>query len=222
MQLRDDLHWCLCAERVILLDLAADRYLCLPAGLEAAFVRGAEGRPEAGDRAKLRGLITRAFLLESGCQESISRPRRTRIPAPTADLFVGAGGKANAADVMRALAFDVWASRQLRRRPLLSLAREAAQRANSLRVAAPNAQEHLRRIVAGFAALRLLVPEAGRCLIRGLAVHAACCREGIPARLVLGVQLHPFQAHAWVQLDDKVVVGDFEQVRLFTPIAVLG
>jgi hypothetical protein len=32
------------------------------------------------------------------------------------------------------------------------------------------------------------------------------------------VRTNPFAAHAWVQIDEEVLVGDFEQVRLFTPI----
>jgi hypothetical protein len=206
----------------VLLDLAADRYFCLPAGLEAAFVRGAEGRLVAEDKPKLKLLLERGLLLEIGCGERARLPHGRQIPTPIADLFPDRGGKAKAADVMRALAFEASASWQLRTRRLLSVARETVRRANSLRVPASDTTSRLRRIVSGFAGLRLLIREADRCLVRALAVHAACCREGIPARLVLGVQLHPFQAHAWVQLDEKIVVGDFEQVRLFTPIAVLG
>jgi len=47
-------------------------------------------------------------------------------------------------------------------------------------------------------------------------------RSGIYPRLVFGVRANPFRAHAWVQLEDKVLIGDYEQVRLFTPIAALG
>jgi hypothetical protein len=205
----------------VLLDLAADRYFCLPAGFEAAFVRVAEGRPAAGDRPTLKLLLERGLLLEAR-HERARLPQGRQIPTPMADLFPDKGGKARAADGMRALAFEAWSSWRLRTRGLLSVARETERRENSLRVPASDATGRLGRIVSGLASLRLFIREADRCLIRGLAVHAACCRAGIPAHLVLGVQLHPFQAHAWVQLGDKIVVGDFEQVRLFTPIAVLG
>ena len=62
-----------------------------------------------------------------------------------------------------------------------------------------------------------------RCLVRALAVHRAC-RKGRVAgsRLVFGVTAHPFAAHCWVQLGNAVLVGGYEQARLFTPILVLG
>jgi hypothetical protein len=40
--------------------------------------------------------------------------------------------------------------------------------------------------------------------------------------LVFGVRMNPFRAHCWVQLGGQVLIGDFEQVRLFTPIAAFG
>jgi hypothetical protein len=66
------------------------------------------------------------------------------------------------------------------------------------------------------------MPAAGRCLVRAVAAHAACCAAGVRPRLVFGVCVDPFRAHAWIQLEEQVLVGDFEQVRLFTPIAVFG
>ena len=221
LQLRDDLHWCLCADRLVLLDLAADRYFCVPPSLEEPFLRAAEGSSIAGDREKLQVLVDRGMLIETTSERNALVSSRPSIPAPSADLFPVAT-KAGAADIVRALILDLWAGRQLRTKPLLAVARGAARRAGDVRTAAHDAEPRLRRAMSGFAALRLVVREADRCLVRALAVHFACCRQGVPARLVLGVQLHPFHAHAWVQLDDKILTGEFEQVRLFTPIAVLG
>jgi hypothetical protein len=43
----------------------------------------------------------------------------------------------------------------------------------------------------------------------------------VAAKLVLGVVAHPFTAHCWVQLGTAVLVGGFEQARLYTPILVV-
>ena len=59
-----------------------------------------------------------------------------------------------------------------------------------------------------------------KCLPRSLALARALRRAGGTARLVIGVRLRPFAAHAWVQ-DGTVVVNDtLDHVLLFTPILV--
>lgn len=71
-------------------------------------------------------------------------------------------------------------------------------------------------------AVSLVLRAADRCLVRALAVHSICRRHAIPAKLVLGVRMNPFGAHSWVQYNRAVLVGDVEQVRLYTPILVVG
>ena len=55
----------------------------------------------------------------------------------------------------------------------------------------------------------------------GLAFHSSCRKRGLETKLVLGVIAHPFTAHCWVQLGTAVLVGGYEQARLYTPILVL-
>ena len=38
---------------------------------------------------------------------------------------------------------------------------------------------------------------------------------GIPAELVLGVRTFPFEAHAWVELDGRVLNDDLDHVGRF-------
>ena len=59
-----------------------------------------------------------------------------------------------------------------------------------------------------------------RCLPRALAIAHALRAFGGVADVVLGVTLHPFAAHAWVQEGDTVLSDAIDQVRLFTPILV--
>jgi hypothetical protein len=220
MHLRDHLHWCNCQGRVILLDLEADRYFCLPSGLEAPFLRAVGGTSLAPDRHKLRTLFDRGLLLETESGDRAGRGCEP-IPTPDDDMFAVQPRRAAAADIGRAIALDLWARRQLRRKPLLIVAQQVALRADGLRPRTKGQEDQLARIASAFSAIGLVLRAADRCLVRALAVHAACCRAGIRADFVIGVHLHPFQAHAWVQVDRKVLVGDYEQVRLFTPIAAL-
>ncbi|MGN6847894.1 MAG: lasso peptide biosynthesis B2 protein, partial [Sphingomicrobium sp.] len=79
----------------------------------------------------------------------------------------------------------------------------------------------IRSIVMAARSVSLVTRAHDRCLVRGLAVHAACSAAGVRTSLVLGVIAHPFAAHCWVQLGDAVLVEGYEQARLFTPILVL-
>lgn len=42
---------------------------------------------------------------------------------------------------------------------------------------------------------------------------------GIPAELVIGINLYPFQAHAWVECDPWIVTDDRSHCEIFTPAA---
>lgn len=44
-----------------------------------------------------------------------------------------------------------------------------------------------------------------RCLHRSAATTCLLKRQGLPARMVIGVQGAPFRAHAWVELEGRVV-----------------
>ncbi|MFT4054927.1 MAG: lasso peptide biosynthesis B2 protein [Novosphingobium sp.] len=56
------------------------------------------------------------------------------------------------------------------------------------------------------------------CLLRSLALHAMLARRKLPATLVFGVKLHPFEAHCWVQRGQTLVNDTVERVGLFVPI----
>jgi hypothetical protein len=226
LRLKPDLHWCVCAGRVVLLDLKADRYFCVPAGVDEAFLRAAEGDALPDDRNKLQALLDRGLVLDQGGVGGGgggARPAtRTIVAEADGDLFGEALPRANAWDLLTVVVLQARAALQLRRQPLSVITRHVAAEGEAASRRPPGGLDRLLAIVSAFAASSLALREADRCLARALAAHAACCREGIAPKLVLGVQLDPFRAHAWVQLGTRVLIGDYEQVRLFTPIAVLG
>ncbi|MFN3326169.1 MAG: lasso peptide biosynthesis B2 protein [Bryobacteraceae bacterium] len=48
-------------------------------------------------------------------------------------------------------------------------------------------------------------PRETRCLHRSAALTCLLRCEGVPAFLVIGIRRHPFRAHAWVEVGDRVV-----------------
>ena len=219
-RLRDNLHWCACGGRVIFLDVEADRYFCLPSGAGAAFTRLAAGETEPQDTERLHALITRGLLIEHPASPGL-RPAPALEPA-TGDLLEEPYPSPNTLEVVSAFAAEMRAAWLLRRRPFLEVLRGVDEERAGRRRQPSDFDRCLRGIVSASMAASLVLRATDRCLVRALAVHSTCRRHGIYPKLVFGVRMNPFGAHCWVQLDDKVLVGDFEQVRLFEPIAAFG
>jgi hypothetical protein len=167
-------------------------------------------------------LVDRGLVIEESGSGDARHGAGSMLPEADGDLFDDALPRAKPWDLLKVVALQAGAVLQLRRQPLSVIARQVARKGEAAARCPAGPAERLPAIASAFATSSLVLREADRCLPRALAAHAACCREGIPSKLVLGVQLDPFRAHAWVQLGTKVLVGDYEQVRLFTPIAVLG
>lgn len=219
LQLRDNIHWCDCANRAVFLDVEADRYFCLPAVANAAFLRLAAGQERPGDAGRLEMLVRRGVLVDD------SGPAGLRAPAiiapPARDWLPEPLTCASLLAVLRALASELSAARALRTRPLLEVLDAAKRRRSAKRRDRVATERMLRAIVRASTAASYFARVQDRCLVRALALHATCRRNGIAPKLVFGVIAHPFAAHCWVQLGDAVLVGGYEQARLYTPILVV-
>lgn len=207
-----NISWCLCAGQAVFLDLERDRYFCLPEPLDAIFQRWAAG--EAIDR------DAHAALVDAGVAGADPKqfPQAVSFPVATRDLAHAGPGRA-AWISMQAIFGQLRAKHWLRRRPLAKILR------GLMTPAAPAARSpgeaSLQAIAGAFATSAMVLPAADQCLPRAIAAARLCWHRGLDAALILGVRLHPFAAHSWVQSEDAVVVGDLEQVRLYTPILVL-
>ncbi len=84
----------------------------------------------------------------------------------------------------------------------------------------PNAKEIIKtvdRIIGAAAAKKLLLPIA--CKERALVGYYLLRNfYGLPASLVVGIDRHPFQLHAWVQCEGEVVTDDPAHCQPFTPV----
>jgi hypothetical protein len=219
LRLRAGLSWCLCGGRSVFLDLARDRYFCLPHADDRAFRAWAAG--ETPSVPALERLLARG-ILASG--EGAGRGPATCPPA-LRDLAEARQGRPPAPRVIAAAAGQLRARLSLRRTPVgVLLARIAAARSAQAagRARDPVPDEARARAVAGaFRGAAMVLRAEDQCLPRAVAARWMCDRYRLDAALVLGVRLDPFAAHSWVQAGDAVIVGDLEQVRLFTPILVV-
>lgn len=219
LRLRDNLHWCESAGRIIFLDVAADRYFCLPSQAKPAFLALAAGKAEPEDAARLSMLTQRGLLVESRSPELFQQP--ALVDHPSRDFLGYPVPRSSAVPILRALAWEHRAVWQLRTRPFSEVMALARRRGAKRREAPGDSGATIRSIAAAADTIAFVTRSHNRCLVRGLGLHAACRARGIRAKLVFGVIAHPFAAHCWVQLGDAVLVGGYEQARLYTPILVI-
>lgn len=210
LHLRQGLSWCLCNGRAVFLDLPRDRYFCLLPERDTLFQDWARddrsGSPEV------------AAQLADVVQPGPGLRAQTILQPATRDL-AESQIRAPFRDSCGAALAQLRARRALRRKPIAALlTRPALQPCDT---EAPPGRTALERVAAAFRATSGWIEAADQCLPRALAARRICNRHGLDAALVLGVRLVPFAAHAWVQAGDAVVVGDLEQVRLYTPILVV-
>jgi transglutaminase superfamily protein len=217
LQLRDDLHWCDCGGRVVFLDTWADRYFCLPQTANDAFLRTAAQRSRTGDEAQLQMLMKHGMLIENDARANIPPP--PQIEVPTRDLFEEPALHASRTLILRALLAELGAAWALRQKSF-HMVIEAARLPRSTRSRVPRTST-LQEIAAAAAAVAFITRSHDRCLVRALAVHSMCKEIAATTKLVFGVVAHPFTAHCWVQLGSAVIVGGYEQARLYTPILVI-
>lgn len=214
LALRPGLSWCLCADRAVFLDLASNRYFCLPEITDGLFRRWAAGEALAPE--ELAPLIDcGAMVAGEG-----SRIYATTHLAATQDYALDIAGGGPATDVMAAIAGQLRARCWLKLQPM---ARIAARLAGELPAARGDAEDEAlqRRVAGAFVTSSMLLRADDQCLPRAIAARRLCQRHGQEAALVFGVRLDPFAAHSWVQCGDAVIVGELENVRLYTPILVL-
>lgn len=207
-----NISWCRCAGQAVFLDLESDRYFCLPEPLDAIFQRWAGG--EAIDRDAHAALVAAGVAGADPTQ----RPRAVSFSVATRDL-AHAGADRATWNSVQAIFGQLRAKHWLRRLPLANILRALPS------PAAPAArlreEASLQAIAGAFVTSAMVLRAADQCLPRAIAAARLCRHRGLEAALILGVRLHPFAAHSWVQSGDAVVVGDLEQVRLYTPILVL-
>ncbi len=210
--------FCRVSDRMMFLDIKADRYFCLSSTAEQSFARLIDGAPTTEEDEIILASLARHGPLTDGshggplvpCLATVATrtaPPGLAIPLRPAQLLLAAGSLA-------------LAPLRLRLFGLAGVIRALQARKAQATIPEPHDRE-LTATAAAFAQLRYVATAHDRCLTRSIALASRLYAQGLSAELVLGVQLRPFAAHAWVQAGDRVLNDRVDVVRDFTPILVV-
>ena len=64
---------------------------------------------------------------------------------------------------------------------------------------------HLEKVARSLDLACAFYPKQALCLQRSAVLVKMLRRRGVPAKIVIGAQKLPFKAHAWVEVDDKIL-----------------
>jgi hypothetical protein len=216
--LRPGVSFCEASGHFVFLDLRADRYFGLSESSEAAFRRCVHVTLDNCNDSHIENLVRCGLLVDA----ADAAPLRacTPPPRPRASVFDGPLPRAKAFAVAAAIAGLTRARLQLRVAGLASALGSLAARKPGLAEGAQSARA-ASAAAATFRQSALLVRTHDQCLVRSLALAQHLASRGEAASLVIGVQVRPFSAHAWVQQRDLLLNETCDGVRCYTPILVL-
>ncbi len=213
LALAPHIHLAILGDDAVLLDTAADAYLCVPAGrlllrptadgaavsptsphvtrqlAEAGFID-----PQAPLEPRRRPDLPRCDLGEPATAEPVSAQDLLRLAAALWDLFWRYRGRA-LPEIL------VWARRGAPKNP------DPAEVARLARV---------------FQRAAVWLPMPRKCLVRSFVLLRFLQRSGQDARWVFGVTTWPFSAHCWLQLEDMALDDWAERLVIYEPIMAVG
>jgi anti-sigma-K factor RskA len=212
-------HLAVIDDDLVVLDLAADRYACLPS-VGTAIVLDPGARTLASRSPSLM-----ADLVDTGVlAEAPMRPRvepRAWPGAQRRSLYPDRPATPRRRHLRQAwpvLALALWRYRGASLEAIVAWA--AAARPAAAPLAAPLTAD-LEACVADFHAWAAYAPVSGKCLLRSFLLLAQLRRAGLDALWVFGVATWPFAAHCWLQCGDVVLDDVCEHVARFQPILVV-
>lgn len=217
LALRAGISFCDVSDRLMFLDVVADRYFCLGEKAECAF-RKMIGRQELdpGEMRALAGLLRSGILKESAGAGIPTAFSPTGNPtASLLDMSVRHVEPRQVAAALSALAFTRLSLRFGRLHAVLRKLAEAKQPPTVVQARAP---EMMQGVAAAFERTARIVRSHDQCLSRSIAMARRLAAMGLPADLVIGVRLRPFAAHSWVQAGAWLVNDRIDTVRTYTPI----
>lgn len=219
--LRDDVYYCIANRKVVMLDLRSNALFCLPAATDAAFQQLAENAPlTEGSTGELAPLISRGFLVEAK-GDGLLAPRPHPL-VPLRDVPAGPVLEVRLADTLAAIFCQLFTICDLRVRPIHTiLAGLRKRKASAIRQADPFMDDHARRALATMLATRRLIATQDKCLRWSIAMARYLARYGAYPKLVFGIRMQPFGAHAWIQADDVVLNDSADHASQYAPILVI-
>lgn len=213
LSLAPHVHLAVLGDDVVLLDVAADAYLCIPDGR-------AQLRPLSDSAAVLPadgGIL--AGLVEAGLVCAAPAPRDRRPPArPARDVGLTGDGSPSLGEAFR-LGGALWdLAWRYRGRPFAEVLAFAGR-------APPCSAERraeIVRLAQLFQRAAVWLPMSRKCLVRSFVLLRFLQRSGLNAQWVIGVRTWPFSAHCWLQLDDMALDDAWERLVAYEPILAVG
>lgn len=215
--LRKGLSFCITSGEPVFLDTLADRYFCLAAGEQAAFLALLRNRDDK---------VAHHAIYDIGLLAPDSGPGNAVALTPvqsvgiTASLLDAPGRRTEVVTFTHAAMRRARTAVALRRSGLGVVLSDFAGRKRRMRQSARRDDE-IAGIAQGHERLALITASLDQCLPRSLALAHHLVDRGHSADLVLAVHLRPFKAHCWVQIGDLLVNDRCDTVAPFTPILVL-
>lgn len=217
LTLADHVHGGVVDGDLVMLDVQADVYFCLPAGDYRVAVsgRGIDAEPPALAEALCdAGLVTRAFAAAAPSQEALAPPKRT------ARALLDADPALKAAPVrwrhLVALFVAARGARDAERTPFAD--RLARPLPTSAKASTSQASIALLADVAVFRRLVPWLPLDGRCLFWSQILRLYLAALGHRVSWRFGVRTWPFRAHCWLQADDVALDDEAERLAAFHQI----
>jgi Transglutaminase-like superfamily len=217
LALRTGISFCDVSDRLLFLDVVADRYFCLGKSAEHAF-RTMTRRHELNSQEMraLAGLLRSGILVET-TGASVPSPF-SPIGNPTASLLDLSLPHADLGQVAAALSALVATRLFLRFGRLQSVLHKLAAAKPPSTAMAPIVPEAMQAVAVAFERTARMVRSHDQCLPRSVALARRLAALGLSADLIIGVRLRPFAAHSWVQAGTWLVNDRIDTVRTYTPI----
>jgi hypothetical protein len=213
--LRDDVYVAVLGDDVVLLDMAADAYLCLPDAGPVLTIAPADGEVSTLSAGAARDLLT------SGLATYQTPRRRWPTPPPLPSRGVDLTTRASrirARDVIRLFGCLVDLALHYRGRRFSEILSYA--RASRLGARPASERDTLVEVVRRFHVAAVWLPAPGKCLVRSFLLLRYLHRSGFDADWVVGVRTWPFAAHCWLQVGDCSLDDAPERLVSYQPICV--
>ncbi|WP_374346564.1 lasso peptide biosynthesis B2 protein [Phenylobacterium sp.] len=207
-----DVHGAVDSGNLVLLDVAADAYFCLP-GAGSALAPGPVGNEVGRLPEDLLHELAQARLIR---QTSEDEPQASPVFSPNSDCFAAAPAAFNWRDGAAFAKAYVGLAPRFYRRPFDQVLAHA--RARRLRLGTTGATEGVVARAKLFNAMMPWSPVQGACLLQAAWMLEFLAGAGLTADWVFGVRTWPFSAHCWVQAGEVVLNDTLERVAPYRVI----
>lgn len=204
---------------LVLLDVRADRYLCVPEGVRSLRPDVTLRRLAPTEQAVTLELERMGLTTAAPADGRLRHTPPDPPPKPTIGLSTSTRSRLSTPELVRLLAAHLdligcYLGRPLG--PILSAASRAPRRKRKT-----TGPDEALRLAGVFRDAAIWLPVSSKCLVRSFLLLRFLQRSGCSAQWVLAVRTFPFAAHCWLQVGD-VVLDDYpERLAPYQPILVV-